>query len=162
MKGQDLATYFFFNSLFTERLKVEKEAPAHGKGRVDVDLERDGKKMVVEVCVTSPNDWEVHNIEKCLAAGYDNVVECSTNKKTLENIQKKIQQKLSENHRSKVLIIEPDALFSYLDSEVDKEASTETRVKGYRVKVGYNAVSPDEANAKKDSIAKVVADSIKK
>ena len=133
-----------------------------GKGRVDVALERDGKKIAVEVCVTSPNDWEVHNIEKCLAAGYDKVVECSTNKKTLENIQKKIEQKLSENHRSKVLVIEPEALFSYLDSEVAKEASIETRVKGYRVKVQYESVSPDEANAKKDSIAKVVADSLKK
>ena len=133
-----------------------------GKGRVDVALERNGKKIAVEISVTTPEDWEIHNIEKCLAAGYEIVVACSTDRKVVDSMIQKIQTEISETHLSKVLALEPEGLFSFLDEEIAKEASTETRVKGYRVKVGYNAVSPDEANAKKDSIAKVVADSIKK
>ena len=133
-----------------------------GKGRVDVALERNGKKIAVEISVTTSEDWEIHNIEKCIAAGYEIVVACSTDKKVVESMKRKIQSVISEMHLSKIFALEPEGLFAFLDEEIAKEASIERRVKGYRVKVGYSASSPDEANAKKDSIAKVVADSIKK
>jgi hypothetical protein len=58
--------------------------------------------------------------------------------------------------------LEADELFHYLDKEIAKEASSETRIKGYRVKVEYNAVSEEAMKEKKDSISKMVLDSIKK
>jgi len=104
-----------------------------GKGRVVVALERNGRKIAVEVCHTTDADWEMHNIQKCLNAGYELVVEYSDDKKTLEGIAKKLASTFDLLTRTKILVVEPDTLFAYLDMELAKEASTEKRVKVYRV-----------------------------
>ncbi len=41
---------------------------------------------------------------------------------------------------TKIQVLSPDEIFLFLDSIIAKEASTETRVKGYRVKVEYGAI----------------------
>lgn len=48
------------------------------KGRVDVSLERNGKRIAIEIKDTTKDDWELQNIEKCLKAGYEVVIECAT------------------------------------------------------------------------------------
>jgi hypothetical protein len=140
---------------------IEQPTP-DGKGRVDVALERNGKKIAVEVCVTTPKEWEMQNIRKCIAAGYDVIVECSKDKQVLENLRVKVQEEFDGSLLDKILLFEPEALFSYLDAEVAKDASTETRMKGYRVKVSYNPLSEKEASQKREQITKVVAESIQK
>lgn len=112
-----------------------------GDGRVDVHLERNGKKIACEVCVTTETEWELHNIQKCLAGGYDLVVEIAEEKKTLDNLSRKIAASFDEPARRKILTYTPDDFFQYLDTELAKEATTETRIKGYRVKVEYNQES---------------------
>ena len=103
----------------------------------------------------------MHNIEKCLASGYDLVVECSNDKKTLDSIKKKVEQ-LDETIQAKILIFDPESFFLYLDKEIAKEASTETRIKGYRVKVQYDAQAPDVAKQKGKNILRAVSDSKRK
>jgi len=131
------------------------------KGRVDVHLERNTKRIAVEICNTTDADWEVHNIQKCADAGYDLIVACSNEKKSLENIRKKAVS-LSKGIQDKLVFFEPEALFQYLDQELAKEASTEMRTKGYRVKVEYSAVSGDEAAHISNSIVKAVSDAERK
>ena len=131
-----------------------------GKGRIDVVIERNGKKIAVETCVTTDASWEAHNITKCLDAGYDLVIECSSNKKTLHNIGKKIK-KLTKGYQSKLLLYEPEELFAFLDAEIAKEGYTEIRQNGYIVKVEYEPTSPDQMNKKRESIAKAIVNSIK-
>ncbi|HYV94602.1 MAG TPA: type IV secretion system DNA-binding domain-containing protein [Chitinophagales bacterium] len=140
---------------------IEEPTP-DGKGRVDVSLERNGKKIACEICVTTELEWEVHNIEKCLAAGYEIVIECSNNKKTLENIRRKIEKSLSEVSRSKVHVFDPDSFFLFLDELVAKDASTETRMKGYRIKTEYGVVPDDVSLQKRETVLKSVADSMRK
>ena len=53
-------------------------------------------------------------------------------------------------------------LFQYLDQELAKEASTEVRSKGYRVRVEYSAVSGDEAAHISNSIMKTVTEATRK
>lgn len=143
------------------KASIEEPTP-DGKGRVDVSLERNGKRIACEISVTTSDIWELQNIQKCLGAGYDTVVACSSESKTLGNIRKQIEANLNEAERKRVLVYEPDALFLYLDEEIAKEASTETRIKGYRVKVEYDAVSPKEMEKKRESVAQVVLESLKK
>ncbi len=134
-----------------------EEPTADGKGRVDVHLERNSKKIAVEVCVTTELDWEMHNIQKCLDAGYDLVVECTNDKKVVDNIKKKIETSFDEKQRNKVAVFEPEAFFQFLDAEVAKEASAEVKVKGYRVRVEY---TPEpNAEAKMDIIERAIMDS---
>ena len=139
-----------------------EELTPDGKGRVDVHLERNTKRIAVEICNTTEPDWEVHNIQKCAEAGYDLIVACSNEKKTLENIRKKVETILNTAIQSKLVYFEPEALFQYLDQELAKEASTEVRTKGYRVKVEYSAVSGDEASHMSNSIVKTVSEAARK
>ncbi|MEI8278279.1 MAG: TraM recognition domain-containing protein [Bacteroidota bacterium] len=134
---------------------IEEPTP-DGKGRIDVALERNSQRIAVEVCMTTETDWEMHNIEKCLMAGYELVVECSSDKKTLENISKKIQSTFNESQRSKILVLEPEQLFEYLDKQVAQSSNTEVRMKGYRVKVEYNPSSIESAEQKMNAINKTV------
>jgi len=143
------------------RASIEEPTP-DGKGRVDVSLERNGKKIACEISMTTTEDWEVHNIEKCLAAGYETIVICSTERKSLEKIKNRLKEKLDAVQLSKILVFEPNELFIYLDQQVAKEASTEERVKGYRVKVEYDAISQENAKQKQESILKAVADTVRK
>lgn len=138
-----------------------EESTFDGKGRVDVSLERNGKRIACEVCVTTSQEWELHNIQKCISDGYYRVVSISTNKKVLDNIQRQVNQNLSLDDQNKVLFFEPEAFFLYLDSEISNEATTETRMKGYRVKVEYDPVSDPEAKSKQDQILKAITNSIR-
>jgi len=133
-----------------------EELTPDGKGRVDVSLERNGKKIACEIGVTTTKEWEVHNIEKCLAAGYETIVAVAKDVKSARSMRKKIEQSLNETLRKKVLLLETDGLFLYLDKEIAKEATTEKRVKGYRVKVEYEAVSEKEMQTKRDGLAEVI------
>ena len=140
---------------------IEETTP-DGKGRVDVSLQRNGKRIAVEVCSTTGTDWEIHNIEKCLSAGYDLVVECTEEQKTLEAVKKKLTGILDQSQLAKILVAGPEEFFTYLDQENAKEATKEVRTKGYRVKVEYSAVSAADAKHINDAIVKTVTEVAKK
>jgi hypothetical protein len=140
---------------------ITEEPTPDGKGRVDVSLERNGRKIAVEIKETSKDEWELQNIEKCLNAGFEVVIECSTDPKTIERLQQKIDQSFTQEQRDKILILTPDSLFLFLDSEIAKEASTEVRTKGYKVKIEYGAIPESEMVRKRESVAKSVVGSLK-
>ena len=133
-----------------------EELTPDGKGRVDVSLERNGKRIACEVCVTTEKEWEVHNIEKCLTAGFDIVISCSSEEKTIQGIRKKIDGHFNAELQSRLYQFQPDQLFQFLDQEITKDAPTEKRVKGYRVNVKYAASSDVEMNSKKEAISKAI------
>lgn len=141
---------------------VEQVTP-DSKGKVDVLLEKDNKTIACEVSVTTDTNWELHNIQKCLAAGYDLIVVCMVEAKSIALLKKKLQDTFSPQQSEKIRVFEPEAFFQYLDtSMVATPLSTETTMKGYRVKVNYDSITEEEMKRKKDSIAKIVADSLKK
>ncbi|MEN9582476.1 MAG: hypothetical protein RL641_430 [Candidatus Parcubacteria bacterium] len=141
---------------------VIEEPTPDGAGRVDVGLFRNNKKIACEISVTTTHTWETHNIEKCLAAGYETVIVCSNDKKNLDRIQALAKEKLSKTLFERVLMLEPEALFLYLDQQVASESNKDERIKGYRVKVEYTAVPPKEMHHKKDSILKTISESMRK
>lgn len=142
---------------------IEMQTP-DGTGKVDVLLEKDDKKIACEVSVTTDAAWEIHNIQKCLAAGYTIVVSCMTDKKAAVLLQKKIQEQFPPEQVGRIKVFEPDMLFSYLDSFNVTEIllATETTVKGYRVKVNYDKLTDEEMKRKRESVARIVGDSLKK
>ncbi len=139
---------------------IEETTP-DGTGRVDVGLEGCGKRIAVEIKNTSKDDQELQNIRKCLKAGYDLVIECSSDSKAIARLTKRVETEFTESEKMKIQVLEPEALFYFLDSEIAKEASTETRVKGYRVKVEYDAISEDEIARKREAITQSVVRSMK-
>lgn len=119
---------------------IEDSTP-DGRGRVDVSLERAGKRIACEISVTTGDEWEVHNVQKCFAAGYDEVIVCSSDIKNLQRIREQLENKLTKNQLAKVLTLEPEAVIQYFDKQIVQESSTEKVVKGYRVKIEFDSNS---------------------
>lgn len=117
---------------------IIEDGTRDGKGRVDVSLERAGKRIACEVSVTTSDEWEAHNVQKCLAAGYDEVIVCSSDIKNLQRIREQLENKLTKNQLAKVLTLEPQEVIQYFDRQIVQESSTEKVVKGYRVKVEFD------------------------
>jgi hypothetical protein len=131
-------------------------------GRVDVSLERDGKKIACEISLTTSEEQELSNIEKCLAAGYEKVISCSPDKKTLEKVKTLVSQKLKEPDKKKVLFLQPEELFFYLEEEAAKVETKEERVKGYKVKVQYQPIQETEKKTRKEAVAQVILGALRR
>lgn len=139
-----------------------EEATPDGKGRVDVSLERTGKRIACEVSVTTDDTWEIHNVEKCLAAGYDEVIVCSNDLKNLGRIRKQVEGTLDTDMQKKVFVFEMEEVIQYFDRQVIQESSTETKMKGYTVKIEFNTSSAEEMSKRKENVIKTISNSIKK
>lgn len=62
----------------------------------------------------------------------------------------------------KVLLLQPDELFFYLDQEAAREASREERVKGYRVKVEYQPVAESEKQVRREAVGQVILQALRR
>ena len=140
---------------------IEKPTP-DGTGQVDVSLERDEYKIACEISVTSTDQQELANIEKRLAGGYDKVILCSPKKRALQRVKKLVAEKLEESDQDRVLFLEPEELFFYLGEEAGDEAAREERVKGYKVKVRHQPVKEAEERAKREAVAQVVVQALRR
>jgi hypothetical protein len=143
------------------RAIIEQPTP-DGQGRVDVSFERNGKRIACEIALTTTDEQELKNIEKCLGAGYEKVILCSPEKKTLEKVKTLASQKLKESDQKRVLFFQPEELFFYLEEEAASEASKEERVKGYKVKVKYQPVKETEKKTKREAVAQVIAQALRR
>ncbi len=141
---------------------VIEQPVAGGAGRVDVSLEREGRKIACEICVTTNDEHELGNIEKCLAAGYNTVVMCSVERKSLEKIKFLATQKIEASNQKRVLFLQPDDFFFYLEKESAALAGKEERVKGYRVKVQYQPVEETEKNTRREAVGQVILQALRR
>lgn len=134
-----------------------------GSGSIDLVLQKDGKQIAVEVSVTTDASWELHNIEKCVQAAYTTIISVSGDLKQVEKIKKLYEASGINKEGCTVLFLTPDALFALLEEQLaSPEVPEEQVIKGYRVKVSYDAVSQEELQRKRSSIAKVIAEAMRK
>jgi hypothetical protein len=141
------------------RAVIEQPTP-DGLGRVDVSIEREGRRIACEISITSTDEQELGNIEKCLAAGYDTVVLCSPEKKSLQKVERLVSRKLKEPEKGRVLFFQPEELFFYLESVAASLAGKEETFKGYRVKVQYQPLPEAEKKRRREEVAKVILHSL--
>ncbi len=140
--------------------KAVIEAPtSDGQGRIDVALTRDDEKIACEISVTTDNEHELKNIEKCFRSGYDKVLFCTSDKKRISTLSKLVTERLDPQQAAKVVFYLPDELVLFFEDEKDKNAKArnENTIKGYRVKVGYNEVSDKQRHEKRAVVSGVVA-----
>ncbi len=134
--------------------KATIEAPLpDGSGRVDVLLEKDGNTTAVEISVTTNIKWELHNIEKCLEAGYDHIYCCTDN----ITMQTSLSNLVSKSEQHKVLVCSLDELLAKLQPKPQPaDEKPEERMKGYRVSVLYTDVSSEDATKKQSIIGSII------
>ncbi|UTP39771.1 type IV secretion system DNA-binding domain-containing protein [Phenylobacterium sp. LH3H17] len=137
------------------------EAPMAGGGQVDVLLERDGISVAVEVSVTTPVEWERQNLNRCLAANYTRTaLVLAKSQQTAKRYREAVVEGLSEDALTRLTILYPDDLPDFIASLAPAPAPEDNIVRGYRVKVSRTDVSPEEAKARRDTLARLVAKSL--
>ncbi|MCW3111476.1 MAG: hypothetical protein JWQ09_5982 [Segetibacter sp.] len=168
VEEKDISTHRYLQTLVKRMAEsrgytatIEKPLPSGG-GQIDVLLAKDGKVIAIEICNTTDPGWEMHNIEKCINAGYDSIVSLSGDIKQLERIRKKCGTGIPEFEKHRVLFLTPDALFSLLDESVKEQIPEAVTMKGYRVNVTYDAITKEEMERKRKAVSNVIRNTIQK
>lgn len=105
---------------------------------MDVVLQKDRLIYAVKVGITTSKDWECHNIEKCLADGYENVIALSEDEKGASVMLGKLNEHgLLPHHQDKVKVYDLVQFMGLLDKESTQRTKTSNTIKGYSIKVEY-------------------------
>jgi hypothetical protein len=126
------------------RAMVEEEI-AGSRESVDVALYRGETRIACEVTVTTPLEYEVGNVQKCLAAGFKEVAVISLKKARLAKLDKLLSGALSPEEYRRVHLFTPEELLAFLAGQ--PADVTEGTVAGYKVKVRHQA--PDSARSRR-------------
>lgn len=140
------------------RATIEEPLPSGGK--VDVALRREGHSLACEISVTTGAEHEIGNVEKCLAAGFDEVVLVSLHRGTLGRVRQAAETRVAEKDRARLHFMSPEEFFTFLDAP-EPEAK-ETTVGGYKVKVKYRAAEGEAATRKSKAVAEILMRSMKR
>lgn len=130
-----------------------------GDGRVDVALTRETLRVACEISVTTGRDYELGNIEKCLAAGFEHVLFVSGDARHRKAMGKIAVASLDEAEQSKVRFVSPEEALAFVESL--GPAPAENTVRGYKVKVTRSVVTPEEAARRQRAVAAVIARNLK-
>jgi hypothetical protein len=136
------------------------EEPLPSGGQVDVALRREGHTLACEISVTTRAEHEIGNVEKCLAAGFDEVVLLSLHRATLGKVREAVTAEIGEQDRARLHFMSPEEFFTFLDAP--EPAAKETTVGGYKVKVKYRAAEGEAATRKSKAVAEILMRSMKR
>ncbi len=140
------------------RATVEEPLPSGGK--VDVALRREGHALACEISVTSSVAQEIGNVEKCLAAGFDEVVLLSLSRGTLGKVREALDLRLPPEAASRVRCLSPEEFFTVLDAPVPPPE--ESKVAGYKVRVKYRPSEGEAASHKSKAVTDLILKSLKR
>lgn len=121
-----------------------------------MSLHRDELKIACEISVTNTMEYEVQNIQKCLTANYTLVFMISNDLKHLNAIRALAVREIDQSFHNRLYFVSKDEFVNQLDLLLSQKSQpTETRAKGYRVKLNYNGSqdSLGQQRALKDIIA---------
>ena len=137
------------------------EAPA-GSGSMDVLLAKKDVTIACEISIRTAVEHELGNLRKCLAAGFSHVVSVCETEPRVSAIEIAAREAIPAADHAKLRFLTADGLFAFV-AEIDaKSRSTDTTVRGYRVKVGYRALGGTNATERRSAVAKIVANSLKR
>ncbi|HTW36679.1 MAG TPA: DUF87 domain-containing protein [Rhizomicrobium sp.] len=143
-------------------LKATLEAPAPNGGQVDVLIERNGVLAAVEISVSTPVEHERDNLRKCLEGGYPRIAVVLAKSKTVQtSYRAALAEIVAEHDRERVQFLTPEEIPEFLISLAPAPEPAERVVKGYRVKAAFTSASPQDALARQDALAKLIAKSLR-
>src|SRR4029077_12942666 len=141
------------------RAAIEEEISG-SRERVDVALYRGALRIACEITITTPLEYEVGNVEKCLAAGFEAVAVVTPKKARLAKLDKLLSKALAPESRERVNLFAPEEFLSWLaELPVHEETGT---VRGYKVKVRYKNPGDDRHKRVAEILARSIGDLEKK
>jgi excisionase family DNA binding protein len=87
-----------------------------GLGWVDVALRRGERSLACEISVTTAADHELGNVQKCLAAGFGEVIMVSSEKTVLTAVKHAAIAALTPQQYKLVKFLTPEEVFAYIES----------------------------------------------
>lgn len=135
------------------RAAIEEEA---GDGRADVALRKESVSVAVEISITTDTEHEAENIRKCQQAGFKQVVFVSSVAKRRKEIAKRFS-----GSEPPVSVCGPEEIVGVLDGLDPGPVVTESTVRGYKVKVKRQAMTPEEVASRRAAVAGVIAKTLK-
>lgn len=131
------------------RASIEEEA---GVGRTDVVLRKESVSVAVEISITTNTGHEIENVRKCLEAGFTRVLFVSPVAKRRREISKRFA-----DANPPVFVCGPEEIVTMLDALDPGSQTTETTVRGYKVKVTRQSMSPKDVASRRATVAGVIA-----
>jgi len=138
-----------------------EETILDGAGRVDVSLVREKIRVACQVSVTTTKDWELGGIEKCIAAGYTEVVLVLSTERQIKRLSKFVEENLDPKDQGRVRYITSEGIIEFLDG-LGKFTPTEQVVRGYKVRTVQQATDSEDAASRRKAISEVIARSLQK
>jgi excisionase family DNA binding protein len=114
---KEQAELFNWQAVIEEGIEGSKES-------VDVGLTKGDLKVAVEISVTTDVEDEIHNIQKCLMAGYDNTICVISNEKTRNDLKLKGRQTFSPIERRRIKYCAMNGVKTFLqviDTPIDSK-----------------------------------------
>lgn len=150
-----------------EGFQVTLEKPVFGGiGKVDVAIENEEHKIACEIAHTNTVDYELQNLQKCLASGFDRIVIVSTDTKHLDNIKKRAELTIPDDILPKVSFVEMENFYLFLETLPKPSSkgldSPPTRVKGYDVNMSFRQASESESKVKEKVVLDIISDVLRR
>ncbi len=147
--------------------KIQKMAHERGLGAeiekhigdglsIDVVLSTPTQKVACEISATTSAQHECKNIEKCLEAGYQDVLVLAEDEKHLAAIQRRASESLSEEQLQTVQFHSLDSFHSYIDSLAEENKGK--TIRGYTVETEWVEISEEEKKRRELIFAKIVSE----
>ncbi len=129
-------------------------------GQVDVGLHQGDLSVACEISVTSSPQYEARNLAKCVQAGFVRIWAISPDGKRRKAIVQSAQARLSPDEFGRIEFLTTDELVTALDGLI-VPVPEEKVVAGYRVTSTRKTISPVEAQERRDTISRILADSMR-
>jgi hypothetical protein len=117
-------------------------------GRVDVVLRRGKMTVACEVTVTTPVEYEVANVRKCLDAGFERIAVICKNRKKLDRIRDSLAHEIVEDKIHNIGFYAPEQFIAKLHDMAasDQEGGEVERAKPRKreIKLGGPALDENE------------------
>lgn len=129
--------------------RADLEYPV-GNGAVDVWLQQDERSIACEISITTPTDYELHNIQKSRQAGANEVWFISEDSEKVAEIQNRLSD------TSNILFLTPDEVPAELELRSDTEISDGTSINGYSVEIKQAYVSETSRAVRREMLNQVL------
>jgi hypothetical protein len=140
---------------------IEKQV-LDGVGSVDVALEKTHRTIACEISVTSTKDYELSNIEKCLAAGFTHVCLISTQPSFLAQARELTTSRISQDDIKRIHFLRPEEVIAFIEELDAGDSDREETVKGYKVTVRHKPVTDSDRKARQEIIGKTIMQALKR
>ena len=132
------------------------------EGSIDVVLEREDRKLAVEISVTTSAELELANLRKCLAAGFTNIFMLNEEARSLTKLQRLAESELPAGVLPGIRFLTPDGFFADDQMLAMARMPEEQLVRGYKVKVQREKSATDDGDERRRIISETLLRSIRK